>query len=341
MNKYILLFIILIISHLTFGQTKSFSIKKISYKTFSFPIISGGDSVAADRVNMLLQLGELALIKGHEQHDIFEVISVNNHSSNGGKTNICYTILENNGRTFSVQFDEAAVDMTVHYWQSDFTFNSANGSLIHLQDLFTPVGYKKFKTLAFAKQTAEYKQELKANKYSDSVIDYLPKGFKGMDYTDFYIKNGSIFINARGLLSKIDFVSSNLNLVTRIKYKEFNTLLNDYGRAVFTDSASLNQYYSHSMPQLMTGTIDKYLIVMLLKYAYNTRAVGLYAYLKNGVGIDLDGKINKGHFMLIEKDQKQNKVADIDLIIKNDTATGTWKGLNGKTYKLNLSFPTN
>ncbi|MCL1867477.1 MAG: hypothetical protein FWF72_00790, partial [Paludibacter sp.] len=162
--KLILSSIILIIVNSAFAQSKYFHIKNITNgNELSFLVLSNKkDSLAAEKINQMLQLSELELLNGYQKKNIFEKIGVkfDGETLSNGKVNISYSIISNNFKFISIKFDETFCDMTCHYWVRYYNFNSANGYLMQLKDFFTEKGFAAFKKKILKKRTEKFNKEL-------------------------------------------------------------------------------------------------------------------------------------------------------------------------------------
>ncbi|MBS1690122.1 MAG: hypothetical protein JSS96_15435 [Bacteroidetes bacterium] len=327
--------LILFSSFSCIAQLNFFSIKNISRDSLSFPIFSCTNNNVSDKINSLLQLTELHLLNGYEKHDIFEIVSQVSDNLIVGKTDLHYQIFTNSSKVLSLKFDEADLIGTTHYWTSYYTFNSGNGDLITLKDLFTTTGYEKFRRIALEKQLAKFRK----------VFSYNPKALvgdtsfyidiiKNSDYSEFYISGETIILDGNNYLVKEDRLLSQVNLISKINYKEIKTLLNDYGKAILLQNGNIKAYHSHSLSQLMVGYIDTFPIVMLLNTDRTNYLSGVYAYLKNGVGIPLHGYYLQGNNIHLVEEKDQIKIADIYATLTDGLVEGSWQNNTGKKYHL-------
>ena len=109
---------------------------------FSFPIFSNRtNKYAAQKINQTMQLSELEILKGFETKSIFERVSYDGGGIYGNKVSIKFDVFDNTDRILSVQFNETSCGATCAYWVKYYNFNSGNGDLIQLKDLFTEKGF--------------------------------------------------------------------------------------------------------------------------------------------------------------------------------------------------------
>ena len=313
------------------GQKNYFSTKTIttSDKNFSFPVFyNGKNPLAAEKINQFLQLSELELLNGHEKTTPFEIVANNTDGLYGGKTDISFELINNSSKLLSIAFDESSCGMTCAYWLRYYNFNSLNGDLILIEDLFTPEGFKKFKPLIIKKRMDSLISQLE----SDSLS--MDPGFKGEfleekatsiendDLSDFFIKDNSLFIDGENLLSKNEKFSG-IDMTCRFQLDEFKLYLNDYGKAILMNTATpLPSFRSTHLPQLYTGTIGNEKILLIIRPTYEKKLDGIYTYIKNGIGINMEGSLNGKALYLKEltRDYKENGSIDAEY---------TWKQING------------
>ncbi len=180
-----------------------------------------------------------------------------------------------------------------------------------------------------AKRRVEELNEQK-KEYDTSVahnFDYIQESYlKNEGLEDFYIKDNSIFIDGEDLLMKNDKVL-NLDMKSEYTLAEIKWMLSDYGQYVFSlrNKYPFNQAYS-TPSGIFTGKINDYPIVILLQASDDGKSLsGRYAYLKQGIGITLNGTIIKDVVELKEEDSKGNITATISTRFNGKYITGKWK----------------
>jgi hypothetical protein len=182
----------------TYADSGYFSVKNIkSNKDFSFPIVSGRNgSSASKKINQLLQISELEILRKSSGQNIFKKISTNNNGLYGGKVAISYAIQTNSGKLLSIKFNQASCGMTCHYWVRYYNFNAQNGELIQLKDMFTEAGYKEFYKKIAQKRIKQLREEIKKlDKAQQTDFKEIESYYGDDDLNDFYIKNGNLYID--------------------------------------------------------------------------------------------------------------------------------------------------
>jgi hypothetical protein len=121
------------------------------------------------------------------------------------------------------------------------------------------------------------------------------------DLADFSIGDHSITIDGENLLGK-SLCCVNLNMEVRFELRDFKRWLNQYGRIVFKlQKGNLAKFRSDQLPQLFTGTVGGASpFVAILNENGDGTIDGVYAYLKYGKAIYLDGSIENGTVQLTE-----------------------------------------
>ncbi len=324
------IFLILACCSSAYGQTDYFAFKTFAFKDgfhdFSFPIFyNAGDNLTVEKINQLLQLAELELLKGYETNNIFEKISVDPGTIYGGKVNIQFQILNNTDKCLSIKFHEMSLGATSASWDRYYNFNSGNGDQLQLQDLFTKTGFVQFKKLVLTKRTVAFKKELqKVNaSWRDNLLPIIDR-FETDDLSDFYIQKGTINIDGENLLTKHE-KSENLNMLSTYNITEFQDYLNDYGKTIFAvNNADGRRFHSDSLPQLFEGTIGNLPILLILNYDYDNGIRGVYVYRKYGKGIYLEGKFEKQKLVLKEIADKTEENGYVEATFEGDKIFGTW-----------------
>lgn len=350
---YIVLLIIFSLNNL-FAQNNYFLIDSVEDTNnvtssesvyFSFPVLKCDvDSKVADKINIHLQLSELGLIKGHEKNNIFERVRYDKPSTfeddyHNGKMDILFQIFKNDNKVLSIKLNESGCGATYSSWIQYYNFNSGNGDLIQLSDLFTDQGYTEFRKKIISKRTETFIKDLDLiiSDDKDYFIDILDR-IKDDDLNDFYFSGDSIIIDGENCLYKYE-KTEDYNMVSSYALKEFQDYLNEYGKVLFyLSNEKINKFRSKSIPQLFSGFIDeKYPIMMIFSNNNNNDISGQYMYLKHGIGIELRGTIENNTLNLTEYDDDNDVTGYIKAEYDNEKIFGTWKNKElTKTLKISL-----
>lgn len=261
------------------GQSDYFHVRILRADDFHFPVFErpGDTRGAACRINDFLQFRELQLLRGRQRRNVFEYIARDHGGIYGGKVSIDCSVLVNTDHILSIRLEENSCGMTCHDWVQCYNFNPANGELIHLEDLFTADGYRRFHALLDRRWA--------------SVIDTARDGSDVLDYfdeDDFW----EIQVSARSLLvegyngfpkgPKPDTTSMEFKLRDIVKY------LSRYGRAVWgLSNDTLSRFHSKRLPGMYAGHIGERPVLVEIEndgrllYAYTDRQIR-YAHYLNG-----------------------------------------------------------
>lgn len=296
--------IVIVCCTLAAAQGTFFGVRTVKKgKDFSFPIfISPGRQRSAMKINHLLQLMELRSFANGKEKDIFRNAEFDDGTIYGGKASMESTVYLNNNRLVSIGFDQSSCGMTCAYWHNYYNFNSGNGDLIQLKDLFTHKGFDRFTKMVISKRSSKYRREVKKRIKPEEREDYL--GVLGTieadELSDFYIRTRSIMIDGEnGLIKGRKF--DGLDMYVRFDLDEFKPFLNDYGRAVFgLNRADISKFRSNSLPQLFEGKLNGSISIEFILIGSSNGVVGVYAYSKYGQGITLTGSLADGKFQLTE-----------------------------------------
>jgi hypothetical protein len=349
MKTILALTITLIFSSFCYGQTNYFQSKTITKgREFSFPIFSNSaNSYAADKINRTLQIPELKLLKGYEKEHIFEEVVVNDGRIYGGKVSISSTIENNSDKVVSVKLDQSSCGATCHYWVKYYNFNSGNGDLIQLKDLFTDKGLETFSKFITKRRVAEFNKERAKLKTADSESLFgIAGSYESDDLEDFYIKNNTLFIDGENSFAKNDKFYG-VNTISKFKLSEFKNYLNDYGKTLFSLSKnSIKNYRSSNLPQLFQGKIAGKEVWLFLNTGVGNELKAEYIYSKYGKGIFLSGTFDGNEVILTEKLPKPRESGFIDYIdggvitakFDGRNMSGNWSNEDKtKTYALELT----
>jgi hypothetical protein len=331
-----------------YGQNAYFQYKSERLDNdFSFPIFSNSyNSYSANKINQLLQIGELKVLSGFEENNLFEVISIDDGRIYGGKVGIDFTIYDNNSRVLSVKLNQASCGATCTYWVRYYNFNSGNGDLVQLKDLFTEKGFDEFFSYATKRRIKKLKKEIQRLKLpKNGLSEAISSSYKVDDLKDFYIKNNSLFLDGENSFLKNDKFYG-IETVTKFGLPEFKTYLNSYGKSLFClRKISPKKYRSNVLPQLFHGKIGNSKVILVLNTGYEDEMRAEYIYTKYGKGIYLVGKIDGDKITLTEKLPKPRESGFIDYVdngtieakFDGKTMVGTWLSKDEKTtYSLRL-----
>jgi len=339
--RYFLTTLFLTTLFLAKGQTNYFSIKTIKNgKEFSFPIfLQSFDINSTDRINQLLQISELEILKGFERKNIFENVSKDNGTIYGGKVEISFEIKSNTPRLLSLQLNESSCGATCAYWVKYYNFNSGNGEMLQLRDLFTEIGYKIFYKIISKKRISEFKKQLTKLDTSekDGFLD-ITGCYEDNNLEDFYIKGNTLYIDGENCFSK-NQKSSDIETISKFNLSEFKKYLNDYGKTIFSlNQKTVEKFHSSTLPQLFQGKISEQDVLMVLNNGYKQEMRAEYVYLKYGKGIFLEGELNKNELTLKEKNSDFGDNGFIEAKYDGQQIIGAWTNKNKtKKYKINLT----
>ena len=320
------------------GQTNYFEFKTAKNNEFSFPIFNRtADTTTTRNINQLLQLSELELLDGYQTNNIFEKVAINNGTIYGGKVEISFAILTNNSKVLSMKFNESSCGATCAYLVMYYNFNSGNGDLVQLKDYFTPDGFVIFNKKLLKKRIANFKKEImKVDSTERQYLLDVLGCYETDGLEDYYITDKTIFIDGENCLSK-NQKFFDLDMITKFNLVEFKNYLNDYGKAVFgITKDNVAKYYSNELPQLFDGNIASSLqILLILNHDYQNKMRGVYAYMKYGRGIYLEGELNNKELNLTESTDNFDDNGYINAIFDGNNINGTWTNKNKtKTLKL-------
>jgi len=333
------------------AQTSYFSPQIIRKgRDFSFPVFHRAlNGEVETKINRLLQLSELMKIAKDPSPLIFSQVLVDDGTIYGGKTSMTAAIYSNSSDILSVGFDESSCGMTCAYWHKYHNFNPGNGDRIELKDLIDKTVYGSFRDFVYSKRARSYRSEVGRKVPLGDRQDLLDEieSLKDSDLSDFYILHGSLIIDGENFLPKNNKFFG-LNMKVRFGRNEIKNFLNAYGRAVFgLSNDETSKFHSTSLPQLFEGKVDgKWPFALVLDVAGDEKtALGVYAYLRHGVGIDLQGQVDKtGKIVLTERvlvkanpdarwlhDGEYDQNATIAGALSDDIFEGTWTSLDKLT----------
>ncbi len=270
------------------------------------------------------------MLDGYQKDNIFEKVSIDNGTIYGGKVEISFEVISNNSKVLSMKFDESSCGATCAYWNRYYNFNSGNGDLVQLKDYFTPDGFASFNKKVLDKRRIKFKNEIMKvdSTEREYLLDVLDC-YETDHIEDYYIKDKTIFIDGENCLSK-NQKFFDLDMITKFNLIEFKSYLNDYGKSVFGITRdSVAKYHSNELPQLFKGFIDNSLpILLILDRDYENNMRGVYAYLKYGRGIYLEGELNNKQLTLTENTSDFEDNGYINATFDGKHINGTWTNKN-------------
>lgn len=301
----------------------------------SFPIFESDTfPLIAEKINQILMLSELKLIKTQKVNNIFQAIVP---TLSSGKLEISTNILANTTKILSVKFNETTMDVTCHYGMKYYNFDSKKGDIIQLRDLFTEQGYKDVYKYVTKKRVKNLKKEISKldtawQKHLDNVID----GYQNDDLSSFYIKKSSIYIDGKNHFSKNQQYS--IETISKFTFDEFAPYLNEYGKYLLGETQDITiDYKLNNFPKLYQGKIAGQDVVVLLNIHNDKTVLGIYAYEKYGIGINLEGKISEEKLNLVEKTEDNEENGFIEAMYEEDKITGIWLNKDkSKKYEVML-----
>jgi hypothetical protein len=375
MKTLMVFILILMFCLLSYGQAKYFSFKDYKIQPdiyrrdyfegkaftpnlgksetidFSFPIFSNlSNQYAASKINQMLQISELEILKGFETESIFERISYDGGGIYGGRTDVKFKVQNNNNRVLSIEFHQSSCGATCTYWVKYYNFNSGNGDLVQLTDLFIETVYQKFFEFVTKRRIADLKKELVKKVEPDEREHYsnIINCYEKDNLEDYYIKNNVLYIDGENCFHKGQKFDG-IERISKFKTTEFKKYLNTYGKSLFSVTKdSIKKYRSNALPQLFQGTIAGQNVLMVLNidyFAEFNEAKAKYVYSKYGKGIFLIGKIDNNELTLTEKLPKVRDNGLIDYVdngfikaeFDGQKIVGTWTNKDKtETHELSL-----
>jgi len=338
MKRYLTIILIIVCAN-AIGQNDYLKIEKVSKgEDFSFPVIHADVELVQEKINILLQLSELDLIKGKEEKNIFEIVRSDDVSIHAGKVYMGFHILNNTRKNLAIKFVQGSCGMTCANWVCYYNFNPQNGDRYALQDFFTDSNFTAFKNYITPIRQQKIKKQIDELKKTEETgfeeIKYLEEYLYGYieedDLNDFYFTSDSLFFDNYNLLYKNDKYLYDFNHLTGIPIKDIQYLLNDFGKSALLTGENLKNFQSMAEPQLYEGTIgNKSEFYLLFRNEYENNFDGIYAYKKYGKAIDLEGKFKDSQYSFIEYNDNYEEIADITFEKDKTTLTGYWQNRKG------------
>lgn len=354
MKIKLILIIIVFFKLFSYGQTEYFKYKN----KYSFPIFYCPNAILiSEKINQIIQLNESEFINRNFDNKYF-YIQVN--TSQIDTEQICYKnlsveskIYENTNRILSIKFLFWDCCTRCHYWSVYYNFNSQNGDLFQLKDIFSEDGYEHFKQLVSNKRLLQYEKEFnKLNKDQKQIINNsrLKYDLQNQWSDEFYISHDSIYIDVENLCKNLfkeseQDCASHMQLKTGFKLNEYIEYLNEYGKALFgvVSLDSLCNYHTNTYPLIFEGKIGKSSVILLLQEPLpdsDNAISGTYIYTKYRIPIKLNGSLINQQLKLVESNNDSGEQQDVGIITAkfiNQEIIGTWISVNGeKKLKLIL-----
>lgn len=321
-----------------YGQTNYFEYKSVKSEDCEFPIFSSSvDSLTANKINQTLQLLQLNLLEGFQTKTIFEEIRLTEFEPKiiGSRT-MEFEILENNKKVLSTYFNESSCNATCHYWNCYFNFNSQNGNLINIEDLFTKKGLASFKKLVSTKSIKKLKKQsnLTEKEYRNEYILEYTGFLTDPILSNYYIKNNAIIIDNWNILDK-NIKVSGVNLVTKYSISEFKNYLSEFGKYIFLNSMDSLNLSLKPKTKLYKGTIAGKNVLFILDFIEKNKVSGKYVYLQYGKAMDIIGDNLNNKIILTETNNNGDITGYLSFILTENKIIGTWTDKHkSKKFKL-------
>ncbi len=291
-----------------------------SGSAFKFPVFSAASHAgAALKINRFLQLMELQVLKGHEKSHLFEYLTTGNGGIKGTTVLYQYTLYSNNSKMVSLGIRQNKCDENCFNEIKYYNFNSGNGDLVHLKDLFTADGYNQFFNYVTNKRMASLDKEmLKLDEPSRAVLEGVKECYKESSLNDFYIKDNWLYIDGENCFynTQKDQVVKRLD---KFAATEFQQHLNDYGKSFFgLGNADISAFRSNQLPQLFEETTvsDSMLVFVLIPY-YMEDMKAVYTRINKGVGIKMEGRLKGTELYLAEYETPVSETPYLNAVYEN------------------------
>ena len=335
-----LLFSLMLISATVFGQDSLFYCENItSQEQYNFPVFhSKQRPLVAEKINQLLQISELRMLKGFEENNIFESVTVDDHSIYGRRISILDSVLDISKKLISVKFKISSCGSTCNYWTTYYNFNSGNGDMIQLEDIITDSLYNDFQKYIASKVVDQIKKgfykDTPDSCSGDAWCNFTIKLVNNLSsFDEFYIKDNTLYVDCIEYFHKNMLPSDMTETLTAFSSQELKMYLNDFGKSIFGITDSISRFRSNRLPQLYSGKIGTEQIIMVLNDDGLESIQGEYVYTKYGHGIFISGRKVKDWIEMDEYDSAGKKVGQMEATIKGMEILGTWSNVDkSKTY---------
>ncbi len=297
-------FLIVLVNGICLGQNNYFSYTNEKHGTnFSFPIFSSATHLKeVTKINQLLQLSELQLLKGFEKEHIFEQAIQDFGGMFNKKVELKSVVQNNSDKLLSIQIKDMSCGADCVGGTRYYNFNSGNGDLIQLKDLFTPEGYQTFYKYVATKRIKALDQQLiKLDEQEKMLWQGVKICYEESTLIDFYIKDNTLYIDGENCF----YNTQKVELIKRLDHftlPEFKNYLNDYGKSLFSLSpAPISGFRSNQLPQIFEGTgSNDSTLILILNVSYQEDIKGIYAYTQRGIGISMEGTLKGKELFLAE-----------------------------------------
>lgn len=293
---------------------------------FSFPVFSSATNIKAiTKINQLLQLSELQLLKGFEKEHIFELATMDIGGMFNKKVELKSVVQSNSAKLLSIQIKDISCGADCVSGTRYYNFNSGNGDLIQLKDLFTTEGYQTFyKYVATKRIKALDQQLLKMDEQEKALWQGVKICYEESTLIDFYIKDNTLFIDGENCFYNTQKVES-IKRLDIFTLPEFKSYLNDYGKSLFSiTSADISGFQSKHLPQLFEGKgANDSTLIFILNIMYQEDMKGIYAYHQMGIGVNMEGTLKGKELYLAETNTKPGVTPYIYAVYDENQIIGT------------------
>lgn len=306
---------------------------------YSFPVIKGRENPQTVlKINTMLQLTELSKTIHDTDKNIFSELYDTSGEVSFGVTSLGFEILTNNSKNLSIAINAEWCGASCGHWTNYYNFNPRNGDAISLYDLIDSAKITAATDSILEKRIRHFMNQLK-NITDEEMIDTneVINDMNNSNLSYFFIRNDSIFIDDEECLSKFE-KHFDLDMKTVFTLEELNPWLNEYGKAVLSDSKKeISNFRGKDFPQLFYGQMKdslSFFFSFRLYYEYN--GSGFFAFTKDGIAHSLDGTYDNNHFELTEHDINFNDIGFIKADYHDGKISGNYFSKEGK-----ILFPFN
>ncbi|MDP1726454.1 MAG: hypothetical protein Q8M15_06690 [Bacteroidota bacterium] len=319
--------LLILLNGICLGQNNYFPYTNEKHGTnFNFPVFSHATNLkAVTKINQLLQLSELQLLKGFEKEHIFELAMMDNGGMFNKKVELKCTVQNNSDKLLSIQIKDMSCGADCVGGTRYYNFNSGNGDLIQLKDLFTTDGYQTFYKYVTTKRVKALDQQLvKLDEQEKMLWQGVKICYEESTLIDFYIKDNTLFIDGENCF----YNTQKVELIKRLDQftlPEFKNYLNDYGKSLFSiSSADISGFQSKQLPQLFEGSgANDSALIFILNITYQEDMRGIYAYTQRGIGVNMEGTLKGTNLYLAEIATKPGITPYIYAVYNENQIIGT------------------
>lgn len=344
--RHYLIFLFLLIRFAAWGQNIKptekqvpyFSIHSIKESSYEIPVLTHAQQPAtAEKINHIIQMQVIR--KSHKVAGK-KFFSEMKDETGYGTMSLGYQILTNNHSIFSIVFHDETVSAYPDYHTYYYTFNSATGEIISLEELFTTAGLKHLKNHTnsifnenIKRNYQNFWDELSEVERQDQV-DYLFQLTEcnanheilkfGVRDTDFLVEKDRCFPHV--------IQAHDVSWSCEVPFKKlYSDDLSEAGKTLLVEKQPFKSTTSHLNKEVITlhGKIDgKYSFNMYLERSGDLIRAE-YWYTKFGNVIDLGGEITEHGIELQEADGKF-----IISLNSNNTLSGAWYDKDEKAHPI-------